>query len=90
MSLKPSNKRNLERRIAGVTMPISRKRTKWCRNWPCLCGSGKKYKKCCLRDIDALTAVDGDAKVEELPPEIKDIVEEIQAKLKEGGLKSNG
>lgn len=19
------------------------------RNWPCPCGSGKKYKKCCLR-----------------------------------------
>lgn len=22
---------------------------KWGRNWPCVCGSGKKYKKCCIK-----------------------------------------
>jgi len=29
--------------------PIKHRGPKWGRNEPCLCGSGKKYKKCCLR-----------------------------------------
>jgi len=27
------------------------KRKKMGRNKPCLCGSGKKFKKCCLKEI---------------------------------------
>jgi len=75
MSNKLSERRSLGRRIAGVTMPIERKRMKWKRNWPCLCGSDKKYKNCCLKDIDALTASDGDATVRKLPEDIQKMID---------------
>ena len=41
----------LERRTeyAPVTEPVRRKAPRVGRNDPCPCGSGKKYKKCCLR-----------------------------------------
>jgi len=32
----------------AVTQPIKRTLPKWGRNWLCSCGSGLKYKKCCL------------------------------------------
>jgi uncharacterized protein len=32
----------------GVTGTVRRKEPKIGRNEPCPCGSGKKYKKCCL------------------------------------------
>jgi hypothetical protein len=37
-------------RAAGKTAPIVRPGSKLGRNDPCPCGSGKKYKKCCLRE----------------------------------------
>jgi len=93
---KKTERRNLRRRIQGVTMPIGRKRTRWGRNWPCLCGSGKKYKHCCIGDIDALTASDGNADVTKLPEDIQKMIdahrkaeEEAKGKL-EGGRKING
>ena len=33
----------------GSTKPVVRDDSKVGRNDPCACGSGKKYKKCCLR-----------------------------------------
>ena len=39
------------------TEPIQRLQPKFGRNDPCFCGSGKKYKKCCLlveRELDQL------------------------------------
>ena len=33
---------------AGVILPFRRPTRKVGRNEPCLCGSGRKYKKCCL------------------------------------------
>ncbi|HEY7116714.1 MAG TPA: SEC-C metal-binding domain-containing protein [Tepidisphaeraceae bacterium] len=38
----------LDDRHPAVTMPIQRTAPKVGRNDPCPCGSGKKYKKCCL------------------------------------------
>jgi preprotein translocase subunit SecA len=32
--------------------PVLKSRAKVGRNDPCPCGSGKKYKKCCLKDDD--------------------------------------
>ncbi len=29
--------------------PVGERAAKTCRNDPCICGSGKKFKKCCLR-----------------------------------------
>lgn len=75
MNKKSSELRSLSRRMSGVTMPISRKRTKWGRNWPCLCGSEKKYKNCCLDNINSLTASDGNAKVEALPEDIQKMID---------------
>lgn len=75
MSNRSSELRNLGRRLAGVTMPIERKRMKWKRNWPCLCGSDKKYKNCCLGEIDALTLSDGDATIRALPEDIKKMID---------------
>jgi hypothetical protein len=64
-------------------MPISRKRMKWCRNWKCLCGSGKKYKHCCIGDIDGLTIVDGNAAVETLSEDVQKMVDaHIEAEKK--------
>lgn len=76
MSSKLSEQRNLGRRVAGVTMPIHNKRTKWGRNWLCLCGSGKKYKKCCMKEIENLTASDGNAKVEILSEDIQKLIDQ--------------
>ena len=75
----------LGRRLAGVTTPISRKRMKWGRNCLCLCGSGVKYKKCCMSDIDNLTDSDDNATIDPLP---EDIQKMIDARNK--GLKKNG
>lgn len=90
MSRKLSERRSLSRRFAGVTMPITRKRTKWNRNWPCLCGSGTKYKNCCLVDIESLTAVDGNAKVEQLPEDIQKMIDEYREAEKNGSGKEDG
>ena len=68
--------RNLAKRISGVTMPIVRKRTKWGRNWLCLCGSGKKYKRCCMTEICSITAFDGNANVTPLSEDIQKMIDE--------------
>ena len=86
MSKKKSEQRSLSRRISGVTMPIKRKRMRWCRNWPCLCASGKKYKKCCLDEIESFTALDSNASVTELPEDIKKMIDTH----KNGDMKKNG
>lgn len=80
MKQKRSEQRNLSNRLAGVTLPISRKRTKWGRNWPCLCGSGKKYKKCCINEINNITTSDGNANVESLPEDIQKMIDARQEK----------
>ncbi len=67
--------RNINKRLAGITMPICRKRMKWGRNWLCLCGSDKKYKHCCIAEITSLTAQDGNAVVEQLPEAIQKMVD---------------
>ena len=36
-------------RAASFTKEISRPRARFGRNSPCPCGSGNKYKKCCLK-----------------------------------------
>lgn len=90
MSKLSSEQRSLGRRINGVTMPIGRKRTKWSRNWPCLCGSGKKYKHCCLKDISQLTQSDGNAKVQELPEDVQEVVRRHLEAQENGGTKTNG
>lgn len=71
MSSKLSELRNLGKRIQGITMSIERRRMKWGRNWTCLCGSGKKYKNCCLGDIENLTIDDGNATIKTLPDNIQ-------------------
>jgi hypothetical protein len=63
-------------------MPIRRKRLKWGRNWPCLCGSEKKYKKCCILEISAYTASDGNEKVDEIPAKIKQMIIDWQEEQK--------
>lgn len=60
---KKSKLRSIQRRVSGVTMPIRRKRMRWRRNWNCLCGSGEKYKRCCMQDIESLTVVDGNSDI---------------------------
>ncbi len=75
MSNKLSERRSLARRISGVTMPIERRRMKWQRNWPCLCGSKIKYKNCCLGDTNRLTSSDGNAQVKEIPENIQKMVD---------------
>lgn len=74
MKTKPSEQRSFAKRLNGVTMPIRRRRLKWGRNWLCLCGSEKKYKNCCVLEIDALSASDGNEKVEEIPANVKQMV----------------
>ena len=75
-----SKLRSMKRRLAGITMPIHRKRMRWMRNWPCLCGSKNKYKRCCMQDIEKLTGVDGNSsipdKTQELPKtrQIRDLI----------------
>lgn len=80
MRQKRSEQRNLNNRIAGVTMPISRKRIKWGRNWLCLCGSDKKYKRCCMKEIDDITAFDDNANVEKLSEDIQKMIDARQEK----------
>jgi hypothetical protein len=95
MSKKQSLRRNIGRRIIGTTMPITRRRARWGRNWPCLCGSGKKYKQCCLSELDAITASDGNANVQPLSEDVHNLIKShqeaqktIQVKvLKDGGKK---
>lgn len=48
-----------------VTKPIRRKRIRWKRNWLCVCGSGLKFKKCCMKDMQALDLLDGNIQTEE-------------------------
>ena len=90
MSTKLSESRSLSRRVAGVTMPITRKRTKWNRNWPCLCDSGKKYKNCCLDEIENLTASDGNANVQKLPKDIQKMIDAKREQQADGGTKKDG
>lgn len=73
--MKKSERRSLGRRISGVTMPIQRKRMKWGRNWPCLCGSNRKYKSCCMDEIDSVTVSDGNADVTKLPEHIQKMID---------------
>jgi len=65
-------------------MPITRKRARWGRNWPCLCGSDKKYKDCCMSEIDSLSANDGNATTQELPNHIQELVDQLMNQ-KDGG-----
>ncbi len=50
---------------AKVTNPLRRKRVRWGRNWTCVCGSGRKFKKCCLKDMEVLDSEDGNTIMEE-------------------------
>ena len=43
----------LGERATAFTKEISRPRKRFGRNSPCPCGSGQKYKKCCLRARNA-------------------------------------
>lgn len=89
MSSKLSERRSLDRRLRGVTMPISRKRIKWGRNWSCLCGSEKKYKNCCINEINGITAHDHNASVETLPEDIQNMIDDHSKAQEKGGLKRN-
>ncbi len=82
MKTKQSKQRNMFRRLNGVTMPIGRKRIRWSRNWKCLCGSSKKYKKCCMMEIDSLTASDDNATVVPIPEDIQKMSTEWLAEQK--------
>ena len=42
-------RQNLHSRLGTFTAERLRKRPSFGRNSPCPCGSGRKYKKCCLR-----------------------------------------
>lgn len=74
----------LKRRIDGVTMPITRKRVKWGRNWLCVCDSGKKFKYCCMNEINSFAAFDGNANVTELPEDIQRIMDAHKEMKKNG------
>jgi uncharacterized protein YecA (UPF0149 family) len=37
-----------KQRLEQINLPVVRKTPKVGRNDPCPCGSGKKYKKCCI------------------------------------------
>lgn len=80
----------LQRRVQDITMPITRKRIKWGRNWPCLCGSGRKYKACCLGEIDSVTALDGNANTTNTPEDVQRIIDAQHEAQKNGGEKNNG
>ena len=90
MSRTSSERRSLGRRIAGVSMPITRKRTRWGRNWSCLCGSGKKYKNCCLNEIESFTAFDGNANITKLPEDIQKMIDAHCKAEGTGGKNKNG
>jgi uncharacterized protein YecA (UPF0149 family) len=47
-----------------ITKPIKRKRTRWKRNWPCICGSEIKFKNCCMKEMKALDLIDGNCRVD--------------------------
>jgi len=49
------------------------------RNEPCRCGSGKKYKKCCL-DEDR----EADRSMQAMTPELEKAIRELQAKIERG------
>jgi len=72
---KQTKRLNLQRRLKGITMPITRKRFRLKRNWSCLCGNDKKYKHCCMLDIESLTRVDDNATIESLPEDIQKIID---------------
>lgn len=90
MKQKSSELRNLRRRIDGVTMPISRKRIKWSRNWKCLCGSEKKYKNCCMGEIDNLATIDGNATIQTLSGDIQEMINAHREAEKKKGVGQNG
>jgi len=70
-------------------MPVRRKRMRWSRNWPCLCGSGIKYKFCCMGEIDNITISDGNASVDKLSDDIQTLINNQQQIQKSGGAKSH-
>lgn len=78
-----SERLNLGKRLSGVTMPLRRKRTKWNRNWPCLCGSNKKYKRCCLKEIEQFAVFDGNATEDKIPENIQQMIVEYKKKEEE-------
>lgn len=82
MKRKKSEQRSFGNRLAGVTMPVRRKRIKWGRNWPCLCGSNKKYKFCCMSEIDNLTLLDDNASVDKVPDNIQSMITTFQEEQK--------
>ncbi len=86
---KKSEQRSLSRRISGVTMPIGRKRIKYGRNFQCLCGSGKKYKRCCMTQIEATTAYDGNATVTELSKDVQKMIDGLK-ELHNTEIQNNG
>jgi len=90
MITKPSERRNLWKRVAGVTMPITRKRVKYGRNWLCLCGSGKKYKNCCINEINDLTASDDNANVETLSEDVQKMIDVQRESQGNERIKENG
>jgi hypothetical protein len=90
MKQKPSVVRNIAKRISGVTMPIGRKRMRWLRNWPCLCGSENKYKNCCMKDIESLTSSDGNVTTKSLPKEIQETVDALRKAAEKKGSCKNG
>jgi hypothetical protein len=67
---------------------------KWGRNWKCLCGSDKKYKNCCKKEIDELTASDGNADIEALSEDVQKMIDDYREaeknKKKEKRVKENG
>lgn len=88
MSMKLSEYRNINRRVEGVTMPIRRKRIKWQRNWLCLCDSGKKYKNCCMKEMDILTASDDNANIKQLPEDIQKMIDNQRESQNNGSIKN--
>jgi tetratricopeptide (TPR) repeat protein len=48
------------------------------RNAPCLCGSGRKYKKCCGRDNGRHDASSNREETSSLPREIRDDIERLE------------
>ncbi len=45
-----TDKKKKKKKVFKRVLPVTR-RMKVGRNDPCSCGSGKKYKKCCLRNV---------------------------------------
>ena len=69
-------KRKQARRLDGVwrprpTTPAADKFKDVGRNDPCPCGSGKKFKKCCLDSMRSDPPVPVSPKIEQWPPEIE-------------------